>query len=214
MAFVPSQSPHQESWWLSSKEPFCQCRRHGFSSWIGKISWIRKWQPTPVLLPGNSHGQRSLVGNSPWGRKELDMTEQLNNNSLLIVWIPAISQVSIPSPSLHFLGDPHSLFLQKSSESPFTIWLRVTSSLEASLDTLVPPLSTHLHRTYCSSPWEPLCHKIIYYTLRPRMVLVIFISSVPKVHSTWWTATQQVKRSQHTSEGLCATWTCAVGCAY
>ena len=38
---------------------------------------IRKWQPTPVCLPGKSHGQRSLVGNSPWGRKESDMTEQL-----------------------------------------------------------------------------------------------------------------------------------------
>jgi len=38
----------------------------------------RKWQPTPVFLPGESHGQRSLVGYSPRGRKESDMTEQLN----------------------------------------------------------------------------------------------------------------------------------------
>ena len=38
----------------------------------------RKWQPTPVLLPGKSHGRRSLVGYSPWGRKELDTTEQLH----------------------------------------------------------------------------------------------------------------------------------------
>ena len=37
----------------------------------------RQWHPTPVLLPGKSHGQRSLVGCSPWGRSELDMTEQL-----------------------------------------------------------------------------------------------------------------------------------------
>ena len=40
-----------------------------------KIPWKRKWQPTPVLLPGKSHGQRSLAGYSPWGRKELEMTE-------------------------------------------------------------------------------------------------------------------------------------------
>ena len=40
--------------------------------------WRRKWQPTPVLLPGKSHGQRSLVGYSPWGRKESDMTERLH----------------------------------------------------------------------------------------------------------------------------------------
>ena len=43
--------------------------------WIGKMPWRRAWQPTPVFLPGKSHGQRSLVGYSPWGRKESDMTE-------------------------------------------------------------------------------------------------------------------------------------------
>jgi len=44
----------------------------------GISSWRRKWQPTPVLLPGKFHGWRSLVGYSPWGYKELDMTEQLH----------------------------------------------------------------------------------------------------------------------------------------
>ena len=44
----------------------------------GKIPWRRKRQPTPVLLPGESHGGRSLVGYNPWGRKELDTTERLN----------------------------------------------------------------------------------------------------------------------------------------
>ena len=55
-----------------------QCRRPGFDPWVGKIPWRRKWQPTPVLLPGESHGQRSLVGYSPRSRKESDMTEQLH----------------------------------------------------------------------------------------------------------------------------------------
>ena len=45
----------------------------------GKIPWRRKWQPTPVFLPEKSHGQRSLVDYSPWGRKESDMTEQLHS---------------------------------------------------------------------------------------------------------------------------------------
>ena len=45
--------------------------------------WRRKWQPTPVLLPGKSHGRRSLVGYSPCGSKESDMTEQLHFLSLL-----------------------------------------------------------------------------------------------------------------------------------
>ena len=40
--------------------------------------WRRQWHPTPVLLPGKSHGWRSLVGCSPWGHEELDMTEQLH----------------------------------------------------------------------------------------------------------------------------------------
>ena len=43
-------------------------------SWVGKSLWRRKWQPTPVNSPGESHGQRSLVGYSPWGCKESDMT--------------------------------------------------------------------------------------------------------------------------------------------
>ena len=63
------------------KESICNagdclpCTRPRFSLWFGKISWRRKWQLTPVSLPGKFHGQRSLVGYSPWGRQESDMTE-------------------------------------------------------------------------------------------------------------------------------------------
>ena len=39
--------------WHSGKESTCQCRRHRFDPWVGKIPWRRKWQPTPVFLPGN-----------------------------------------------------------------------------------------------------------------------------------------------------------------
>ena len=56
----------------SGKEPVCQCRRrkrHGFDPWVRKIPWRRAWQPTPVFLPGEFPGQRSLVGYSPWGRR-------------------------------------------------------------------------------------------------------------------------------------------------
>ena len=49
----------------------------GFDPWVGKIPWRREWQPTPVFLPGESHGQRSLVGYSPWALKEPDTIEQL-----------------------------------------------------------------------------------------------------------------------------------------
>ena len=49
-------------------------------SWVGKIPWRRKWQPAPVFLPGESHGQRSLAGYSLWGQghKESDTREQLS----------------------------------------------------------------------------------------------------------------------------------------
>ena len=63
----------------SGKEPACQCRRHRrcrFHLWIRKIPWKRAWQPTPVFLPGESHGQRSVVGYSPQGRRESDTTER------------------------------------------------------------------------------------------------------------------------------------------
>ena len=57
------------------------------SSWVRKIPLRRNWQPTPVLLPGESHGQRSLVGYSPWGHKEWDATEPLTHiHTQFIVW--------------------------------------------------------------------------------------------------------------------------------
>ena len=61
--------------WYGGKESACnagdcpKCRRLGFDPWVRKILWRRKWQPTPVFLPGKSHGQRSLGGYSPRGRR-------------------------------------------------------------------------------------------------------------------------------------------------
>ena len=62
-------------WWLSGKESTCPCRRCRFDPWVKKILWRRKWQPTPVFLPGKFQGQRSLMGYSLWGRKESDTRE-------------------------------------------------------------------------------------------------------------------------------------------
>ena len=64
--------------WLSGEEPTCQCRRHRRCSSIPgseRPPGGGKWQPSIVFLPGKFHGQRSLLGYSPWGPKELDMTE-------------------------------------------------------------------------------------------------------------------------------------------
>ena len=75
-----SKNLHKESirkWNCTGKEAACQyrrCKRCRFDPWVGKIPWRRAWQPTPVFLPGESHGQRNLVGYSPLSHKELDMT--------------------------------------------------------------------------------------------------------------------------------------------
>ena len=79
-------------WWLRWERTGLQCRRPRFNSCMGKIPWRRRWPPTPVFLPGEFHGQRSLTGYSPWGRKEWDKTEQLthfhsNKNLMLVEFI-------------------------------------------------------------------------------------------------------------------------------
>ena len=60
-------------WWFSDKESACQCKRPVLDPWVGKIPWVRKWQPTPLSLPGKSHGQMSLAGYSPWGCKKVGL---------------------------------------------------------------------------------------------------------------------------------------------
>ena len=70
--------------WQSRKESTCPCRwytRPGFNPWVGKIPWRRKWLPTPVSLPGKSHGQRSLAGYTPWDHEQLDTTEWLHTHT-------------------------------------------------------------------------------------------------------------------------------------
>ena len=76
----------------SGKESACQCRRHRFDRALKKIPWSRKWQPTPVFLPGKLHGQWSLADYSLKGHKELNTTEPawMNTN---ISWVFYISNL-------------------------------------------------------------------------------------------------------------------------
>ena len=74
--------------WLSGKGSAYQCRRlksHGFDAWVRKIPWRRAWQATPVFLPSESHGQRSLAGYSPVGHKESDMTEATEHTHTFLI---------------------------------------------------------------------------------------------------------------------------------
>ena len=73
-------------WRLSGKESTYQCRRHRFNPWVGKILWRRAWQPTPVFMPGKSHGQRSLS----WQRRLQAM------GSRRLKWLSAHMQAHTP----------------------------------------------------------------------------------------------------------------------
>ena len=66
-----------------------------FDPWIGKIPWRREWLPIPVFLPEKAHGQRNLVGYSPWGRKESDTTEQLTLVCSLMCYFSIICLVML-----------------------------------------------------------------------------------------------------------------------
>ena len=75
--------------WLCNKESSCQCKGGKFDPWVRKIPWRRKWQPSQVFLPGESHGPRSLA--CRWGHKESDTIEWLNSNTTfldccLVLW--------------------------------------------------------------------------------------------------------------------------------
>ena len=97
-----SSSSHRLPWELSSKAPACQCRRRKFNPWVGKMPWRRKWQPTPVFLPGKSHGQRSLVGDSPQGCKRVEhnsATKQRKySHTLVISWFKKAPQHYASTP--------------------------------------------------------------------------------------------------------------------
>ena len=93
-------------WWLRWQSICLQCQKPGFDPWVGKIPWRRKWQPTPVFLPGKSHGQRKLVLYSPWVAKSwtrlsnFTFTFLPRNKCLLISWLQSPSAVILEPPKI------------------------------------------------------------------------------------------------------------------
>ena len=109
-------------------------RENQFDPWVGKIPWRRKWQPTPVFLPGKSHGGRSLVGYSPWGRKELDTTERLHLCLCLTSlhrYIKGSSDQAYPEDIYIYLSLPPSL------TKPFTTQ-NISNTLSSLSDSIWP----------------------------------------------------------------------------
>ena len=107
---VKNKSIIWSNWWLSGKESAWQCWKRRFNPWVGKIPWKGKWQPTPVFLPAKYHGQRSMVGSSPWGHKRVFIKEQENTKSKS--YMHPYAQCSI-SYNSHDMEKPKCLSMDK-----------------------------------------------------------------------------------------------------
>ena len=112
-----------------SKEFACQCKRPGFNPWVRKVPWERKWQPSPVFLPGKFHGQRSLVGYSPWGHKESEHAQMSPLNFCLHfkIWLLIDSFSFLLNPTkvrqgYIFLGGKKEKTLQMATHSSILAW--------------------------------------------------------------------------------------------
>ena len=100
--------------WLRWQRICLQCRKSRFYPWVRKIPWRRRWQPTPIFLPGESHGQRGLASYSPWGCKKwgtnerLTLTDGENKSSenrtwgeLQLHWVMILSSKFHPSSKIN-----------------------------------------------------------------------------------------------------------------
>ena len=114
----------------SGKVAACQCRRHKrcrFNPWAGKIPWKRAWQPSRIFFFGEPHGQRSLVGYSPQGHKELDNTEvtaytwtRISNIAweiLILKYVLAVWDSSLTEPSIFLFVNLAILWCQPQTTS-------------------------------------------------------------------------------------------------
>ena len=89
-------------WWLNGKESTCNARHAGLDPWVDKSPWRRKWQPTPVFLPGKSLGQRSLAGYSPWGCERVG--QDWVTNTFLFSWLFSLNEPDSNTVTMNLMG--------------------------------------------------------------------------------------------------------------
>ena len=138
-----------------------------FSPWVGKIPWRRKWLPTPVFLPREFQGQKSLAGCSPWGHKESGMTEQFHFPSFflihnikfylfkcIVLWL---AYLTMSSRFIHVWHLSDFLSFIKLNNIPFFVYTTFCLSIYPSTNTLVVStfcqLWTECYRNECTSIW-------------------------------------------------------------
>ena len=181
--------------WLSGEESAPQCKRCGFNPWVRKIPWRRKWQPTPVFLPGKSHRKRYLVCYSPWSHKDLDMTEPTHTHTHLIFktfWNPVSLYLSNHTACVVLSCFSHVDSLQSqwtaARQAPLSIFSSGKNTgvgchvlLQGIFPTqglnpgpphcrqILYQLSHQESPPYCLSEWKSLSHIRLFVT--PRIIL-------------------------------------------
>ena len=147
--------------------------RCSFSPWVRKIPWRRKQQPAPVFLPGKSHGQRSLVGYSPWGRKRVRhvLVTQQQQTSMWGAGQRGGSWNLIPeawNPSINTLfwsleTEPSPFLIQTSEFKNVGIWV------------IAPLLTTSFYQGHALSLILSLCYQSIAFSLYHSLESVVTI---------------------------------------
>ena len=139
LRFMSIECPFGLPWWLRGLSICLHCGRPGLDPWVGQIPWRRQWQPTPVLLPGESHGRRSLVGYSPWGRKESDTTERLHfmsiesvtlSNRLFLCCHPILLLLPSVFPSIRVFSNESVLHIRWPVYWSFSFSIRPSSVVQ------------------------------------------------------------------------------------
>ena len=164
-------------WWLRGWSICLQCRRPGFDPWVRKITWRRKWQHTPVFLPREFCGQRSLVGYSPWGHKESDTTSVVLWTFCTIIIVKVIVAQSCPTLFNHMNCSSPGSFVHGILQARTLEWVAFPFSRGLS-DPRIKPKSPELQADFL--PLEP--HQ------RSPMMLIrwcYFKSSQPALQGTY-----------------------------
>ena len=149
---------------MIKKEPACQCRRWGFNPWVGKIPMRRKWQPTPLFLPGESHGQKSLADYSSRGCKVRHdwSSKQQKQQAVLLLTSPwmMVTTERLDLKSMHYCTKVEGGRKGNLSFSPSV------SQLE-----MIWQHKCHISNVWMIAFWKKIINRVGISTKRPSSVI-------------------------------------------
>ena len=176
--------------WLSGEKSACQCRsprRQGFYPWIGKIPWSRKWQCTPVFVPGKFHGQRSLMGYSSRGHKELDWATERSHacaqmSQISLEWYRHHDSLKAASWAASSVGEKSECTLQgqgwgdEESDCWGSAWEATGRHVLLITSSSILPLRDRLLQFY-KAPWHEVCPELSAWGLTSMEVAQLGVLS-------------------------------------